>query len=229
MGYEPDKLQWKMFELCEENTLKRKANELFENEYNERKLQKIKRDEYRRRSRHLIACSVVMAGAIVGSVSYAGYVGVNAVKNHKDFLKAKEYMNMAMDFVSPDVKRGVLEDGTVILFDDDVSSYIKICSDLQKEPYNLSRDCAIYCISSKYGKDAFDSVCQSYGYIDSDDFLYQLYPKSVNNSSTAETSFQNIGDYHKFENNVQVELVKKFGKLKEYTKNEVEETRGMRR
>lgn len=212
----------------EENILEPTVQEWI-NDNNKRVLEKqhkerIKAESYiikkKRKDKVIKAITVLIATSIaVGGTIYAIPKGVNAIKNEIELNKANKYMDTAIDFVAPDLDRAVLSNGEVVLFSADAESLRKLADELEVE-FDISRDCAIYCISEKYGREAFDKLVTTYGYENSEQFLYKLYPKK--------TEFLIEGDYRSLENNVQVELINKVNLIKNKLDSKAEMVRGLK-
>lgn len=166
------------------------------------------------------AITFLVTGAIVvGGVVYSIPKGINAIKTEAELNQVNKYMDVAMDFVAPDLDRAVLSNGDVVLFSSDAESLRKLADELEKE-FGISRDCAVYCISEKYGREAFDKVVTTYGYENSEQFLYDLYPKNIDGYKS--------GDYRSFENNVQVELTNRVNLIKSLIDSKDEKVRGLK-
>lgn len=163
--------------------------------------------------------NLLTAAIVVGAIYIAAPLAKEAIVNEIELQKANKYMDTALDFIATDLDRAVLSDGKVVLFSTDAESLRKIADELELE-FGISRDCALYCISEKYGKEAFDKVVTTYGYENSEEFLYKLYPKKIDGYKS--------GDYKSFENNVQVELSEKVQLIKEIIDSKHEKVRGLK-
>lgn len=205
-----------------ENSLKAHQREeekrIREEEY---KLKREKKERFWKRVRALLAIF-----AICTTIGYTASIGIDAIKREKELQSANTYINAQMDFVCPELDRGVLSDNSIYLFDNGEENLRKLSDELINE-YGLSRDCAIYCISQKYGDDGFNKIVRSYGYKDKDSFLYELYSKPTSISSSGNTVYSKIGSYKVFENNIQVELVKKVNEIKKMMDDKRLDSKGL--
>lgn len=213
-----------MFKLINENSLKKRQQveqeRVKEEEYH---LKQEKKEKFRKRLRNLLIL-VAMSAIIVASAPKVTEV----IDREIELRQANEYMDIAIDFVAPDVERGVLSDGTVILIDNNSTDYKKIADTLQSK-FGLTRDCAIYCISEKYGHDAFNKLVNEYGYENTDDFLYKCYAIATDTSSSGKTIYGKKGSYKYFENCVQIELVDKVEEIQNYTSSKSIENGGLKK
>lgn len=204
-----DEEQERMFEAIRENSLRAKQHKNAERvKATDIKYKREKKNRFWKRVRLLL-----IIGAVLTTLGISVNALVEARQRQKDLNAANDYMNVAINYVCPDLDRGVLSDNTVFLFDNSQESLGKISDELISE-FGLSRDCAIYCISKKYGDDGFDKIAKYYGYEDKEDFLYERYAKPISISSSGETVYTKEGSYKVFENNVQVELVNKVDSIK---------------
>lgn len=224
MSYNYDADTERMFEIINENN--RRAHEQMEKErIQEEEYRRVqeKREKFKTRAKNILFCAVLSAGLVTG----AKY-GIEAINREVDLNRANNYMNTYINYVCPEYERGILKDGTVVVSNSDGKLYFSICKELMKK-YGMSRDCAIYCISKKYGDEAFDDVVREYGYSDKDNFLYELYPIATSISSSGETVYSKEGSFKSFENNVQVELVNKVREIQEYFNNIKNEEMGLKK
>ena len=184
-------------------------------------LHREKKDKFKKRVRLILVIAVLVTG-----IGFGTNILDDVIERQKQLNEANSYMNYAINFVCPELDRGVLSDKAIVLFNNDEESYRKICDELQTE-FGLSRDCAIYCIAKQYGDDAFDKVTKSYGYEGKDKFLYDYYSRPTSISNSGETVYTKEGSFKVFENNVQVELVNKVNLIKEMMEKKVVESKGM--
>lgn len=189
---------------------------------------KVRRDSKKRnklRIRNMICASTLIA-AIGFTAGLATNAGINHLKLEKALSDATKYMSSEINYVCPEIERGVLSDGNVIFLDNNDKNYYAICESLQSK-YNMSRDCAIYAIAKKYGDEAFNKVVTNYGYKDKDNFLYKLYTKPTSISSSGQTVYNKEGSFRVFENNVQVEYVNKVNEIQNMVEQKSLESKGM--
>lgn len=213
----------KMFQMIRENNIRAKMENIQNVSANDYKVQRDK--NIKDRIKNMLLCGT-LAVTVVASTAYGFNSGVNHLKNEKMLNEANKYMNTAINFVCPDVERGVLADGSIVLLDDSSQAYYELCEELQNK-YNMSRDCAIYAIAKQYGDDAFDKVVKHYGYNDKDDFLYELYALPTSLSSSGDTVYTKAPSFKVFENNVQVEYVNKVNDVKKLMEQKVIESKGI--
>lgn len=189
---------------------------------------RVRRDSKNRnklRIRNMICTATVLATVAVGA-SYGVHVGFEHLKNESALNSANKYMASEINYVCPNIERGVLSDGSVVFLDNNDKNYYAICESLQSK-YNMSRDCAIYTIAKNYGDEAFNKVVTNYGYKDKDNFLYELYAKPTSISSSGETVYNKTGSFRVFENNVQVEYVNKVNEIQNMVEQKSLESKGM--
>lgn len=189
---------------------------------------RVRRDSKNRnklRIRKMICVATLLATVSVGA-SYGVHVGFEHLNNESILNNANRYMASEIDYVCPNIERGVLSDGTVVFLNNDDKNYYAICEELRNK-YNMSRDCAIYAIVKKYGDEAFNKVVTNYGYKDKDNFLYELYAKPTSISSSGETIYNKEGSFRVFENNVQVEYVNKVNEIQNMVEQKSLESKGM--
>lgn len=189
---------------------------------------KVRRDSKKRnklRIRNMI-CSATLITAMGFTGGLVANAGINHLKVKKALNDATKYMSSEINFVCPEIERGVLNDGSVIFLNNDDKNYYAICELLQSK-YNMSRDCAIYAVAKKYGDEAFNKVVINYGYKDKDSFLYALYAKPTSISSSGETVYNKEGSFRVFENNVQVEYVNKVSEIQKMVEQKSLESKGM--
>lgn len=197
-----------MFRFINEHSLNvRKEEERRKTLEREAHRKRVAKKSYKKRLQNLLVTALVGGMAITG-----GYLGIEHATNELKLYDANKYMGQAIDFVATDLDRGVLSDGSVMLFEQDGESLKKIVEDLGNK-FGLSRDCAIYCISQKYGDKGFDEVVKQYGYENKDQFLNDLYFDSYNRSDSGNTIYSKKGSYKVFENNIQNELVNKSNEI----------------
>ena len=189
---------------------------------------RVRRDNKNRnklRIRNMI-CSATLVTAIGFTGGLATNAGINHLKVEKALSDATKYMSSEINYVCPEIERGVLSDGSVIFLDNNDKNYYAICESLQSK-FNMSRDCAIYAIAKKYGNEAFNKVVTNYGYKDKDNFLYELYAKPTSISSSGQTVYNKEGSFRVFENNVQVEYVNKVNEIQNMVEQKSLESKGM--
>ena len=213
-----DEAQERMIRKINENSLRqRQFNEQMRVKQENYRLKKEKKDRFLKRINTLLLLAAIIAG-----LSFA----IPKVVRQHNLDSANKYMKQQINFVCPELDRGVLSDGTVYLFDNSENDLHKLSEELINE-FGFSRDCAIYCISKHYGDDAFDKVVRSYGYDGKDSFLYELYSRSTSISSSGETVYAKEGSYKNFEENVQVEFVNKVSEIKEFMDNKKINSKGL--
>lgn len=214
----------KMFDIINENNRRLQEN----NSKIDARESKFRRDNKNRnklRIRKMICTATVLATVAVGA-SYGVHVGFEHLKNESALNSANKYMASEINYVCPNIERGVLSDGSVVFLDNNDKNYYAICESLQSK-YNMSRDCAIYTIAKNYGDEAFSKVVTNYGYRDKDNFLYELYAKPTSISSSGETVYSKEGSFKVFENNVQVEYVNKVNEIQNMVEQKSLESKGM--
>lgn len=205
-----------MFRFINEHSLKvRQEEERRKTLEREAHRKRIAKNSYKKRLHNLLVTALIGGMVITG-----GYLGIEHANNELKLYDANKYMSQAIDFVATDLDRGVLSDGSVILFEQNGESLKKIVEDLGNK-FGISRDCGIYCISKKYGDKGFNEVVKQYGYENKDQFLNDLYFYSYNRSDSGNTIYSKKGSYKVFENNVEIELINKANEIKNemYLKN----------
>lgn len=219
-----DREQEKMFRMINENSLNKKIEEEQQRVlYEQQLLRETNKLKFKKKLKNILIVSAVVSGLVAG-----GYVSKDYIVRQNDLNDAIKYMSETINFVCPDLDREVLSDNTVYLFNNDGESLSKIVDELQSK-YGFSRDCAIYCVSEKYGESAFNEVVKQYGFKDKDDFLYSYYSKPTSLSSSGETVYSKEGSYRVFENNVQNELINKVNSIKSNVDSKLLNSRGMKR
>ena len=212
----------RMFNKIAENSHKVRQQENIKRiRVEENKIKAEKKERFRRRAYSLFALAAILA-----TLTYSTPQIVDAVNRQNELNGANYYMNIQMDFVCPELDRVVKSDGTVSLLNSDEKTFNKLSEELINK-FGLSRDCAIYVISKKYGNDGFNKVVRSYGYKDKDDFLYKKYAHSTSVSESGQTVYAKEGSYRYFENSVQQELVNNVNKLKEMVDSINYESKGL--
>lgn len=214
----------KMFDIINENNRRLRER----NSKVDVRTHKVRRDNKnvnKNRIRNMICFATLFASVGVVGTLGANYA-YNAFKNEKALKDANKYMSYEMNYVCPNVERGVLSDGTVVFLENDDKNYVAICEELQSK-YGMSRDCAIYAVAKQYGDAAFNNVVTNYGYKDKDNFLYELYAKPTSISSSGETVYDKEGSFKVFENNVQIEYVEKVGNIQNMISSKSLESKGI--
>ena len=214
--------QERMFEFINENSLKERQKENSKRiRQEEFKLKREKKERFWKRVRSLLALVAILA-----TIGYTIPIGVDALNREFELRESNKYMNNQMNYVCPELERGVLSDGTVYLFDNSEESLHKLSEQLMDE-YGFSKNCAIYIISQKFGDDGFNKVVRSYGYTDKDDFLEKNFTRATSVSESGQTVYAKEGSYKVFENNVQLELVNKVSELKKMMDSKSLESKGL--
>ena len=217
-----DEAQERMIRKINENSLRqRQFNEQMRVKQENYRLKKEKKDRFLKRINTLLLLAAIIAG-----LSFAIPKGIDIGVRQYNLVSAIKYMDKQINFVCPELDRGVLSDGTICLFDNSENDLHKLSEELINK-YGFSRDCAIYCISRKYGDIAFDKVVRSYGYDGKETFLYELYSSPTSISSSGETVYAKEGSYRVFENNVQEEFVNKVSEIKEFMDNKNINSKGL--
>ena len=206
--------QLKMFKMINKHQAELKATNIAENDYKPQKA-----------NRNVLKNGIIIAGVII-SIIIPAKVTIDKGINQIALNHARREMNIAIDSVAPDVSRFVMSDGKVALSENNETNFKKLCDELINE-YGFSRDCAIYCISEKYGQEAFDKVTRAYGYANADAFLKEKYTKSLDVSSSGETSYGRVPSYEYFENRVQSEYIEKSKEIESIIEHKALESKGM--
>lgn len=181
-----------------------------------RKRKKSKITDYKQFAKALL--TIALASTIVGKgVS----VTVDKYSRDKELSDANDYMRtkIVTYLEKSNLNYSVLENK--IMFENDQEKLDNFVGLLKDDGFK--RDEIFYMVSQVCDKKDFDNIVKTYGYDDSNDFLYENY-FSGSLSDNGETYLSKYGDMKKFENNVELDYVESVNDL-----IEMEENKGLNR